>query len=209
MRFPTGVNAFIALAALTVPTNALNYNVSLNSQTHLAYAGPDGMMVSWNTYNQIEMPTVKYGLTKDLDSEASSTISVTYNTSLTYNNHVKIIDLKPDTVYYYKPTSLMESDDDNVYSFKTSRPAGDDTPYSIAVVVDMGTFGPEGLGTTAGTGVSPNNILKPGETNTIQSITSALDDIDFLLHRRSLATFTKINSDHTTSWRYCLRRYMG
>jgi hypothetical protein len=212
MRFSNGVNAIVALVALAVPTYALNYNVSLNSQTHLAYAGPDGMMVSRNTYNQIEKPTVKYGLTPhDLDFEASSTVSVTYNTSLTYNNHVKITGLLADTTYYYMPTTLMESDENTgPFSFRTSRPAGNTTPYSIAVVVDMGTFGPEGLGTTAGTGVSPNNILKPGETNTIQSITSVLSDIDFLLHRRFRASlFVKINADSVSSWRHCLRRYLG
>jgi hypothetical protein len=185
MHFSTGVGAIVALA-LAVPTYGLNYNVSLNSQTRLAFAGPDGMMVSWNTYNQIANPTVKYGLDpKNLASEASSTISVTYNTSLTYNNHVKITGLLADTTYYYMPTSLMESDaNTGPFSFKTSRAAGDSTPYSIAVVVDMGTFGPEGLGTTAGSGVVSNNILKPGETNTIQSITSDLEDIEFLLHRK-------------------------
>jgi len=189
MRFSSGVNATVALVALAVPTYALNYNVSLNSQTHLAYAGPDGMMVSWNTYHQIANPTVKYGLSpNNVDLEASSTVSVTYDTSLTYNNHVKLTGLLPYTTYWYMPTSLMTSDENTApFSFRTSRPSGDTTPYSIALVVDMGTFGPDGLSTTAGTGVSPNNILKPGETNTIQSITAVLDDIDFLLHRRPYA----------------------
>jgi acid phosphatase type 7 len=122
MRLSNGASAVVAVVVLTVPTYALNYNISLNSQTHRAYAGPDGMMVSWNTYGQVENPTVKYGLNpKDLDSEASSTISVTYNTSLTYNNHVKITGLMPDTTYYYMPTSLMESDNTNgPYSLKTA-----------------------------------------------------------------------------------------
>jgi acid phosphatase type 7 len=184
-RFSNDLNAVVTLVALAVPTYALNYNVSLNSKTHLAYAGPDGIMVSWNTYNQIVKSTVKYGLTpNNLDFEAWSTVSVTYNTSLTYNNHVKLADLLPYTTYWYVPTSLMASGPAEPFSFRTSRPAGDTTPYSIALVVDIGTFRPKGLSTTAGTGVSPNNVLKPGETNTIQSITSVLDDIDFLLHRR-------------------------
>jgi len=153
IRFPNAINAIVALVALAVPTSALNYNVSLNSQTHLAHAGPDGMMVSWNTSNQIEKPTVKYGLTPDhLSFEAFSTVSVTYNASLTYNNHVKLTGLLPYTTYWYMPTSLMASDENSPpFSFRTSRPAGDSTPYSIALVVDMGTFGPEGSSTTAGT----------------------------------------------------------
>jgi acid phosphatase type 7 len=183
MRFSNGINAIVALV---VSTHALNYNVSLNSQTHLAYAGPHGMMVSWNTYNHIAKPTVKYGFTpNNLEFEAFSTVSVTYDTSLTYNNHVKLTDLLPYTTYWYMPTSMMASDENTApFSFRTSRLAGDSRPYSIALVVDMGTFGPEGLSTTAAMGVSPNNILKPGEANTIQSITSVLDDIEFLLHRR-------------------------
>jgi len=185
MRFSNSIIAIVALVALAVPTFALNYNVSLNSQTHLAYAGPDGMMVSWNTYNQLENPTVMYGTDpNNLNLVASSTVSVTYNTSLTYNNHVKISGLLPYTTYWYMPTSLMASGPVGPFSFTISRPAGDPTPYSIALVVDMGTMGPEGLSTTAGSSVSPNNILKPGENNTIQSIISFLDDIDFLLHRR-------------------------
>ncbi len=187
MRLSHGFNAIVAFSAFAVPTSALNYNISLNSQTRLAYAGPNGMMVSWNTYHKIANPTVKYGLSPShLSFIASSTVSVTYNTSLTYNNHVKITGLLPDTTYYYMPTTLMHADASKApYSFRTSRMVGDMTPYSIALVVDMGTFGPEGLGTTAAKGVSPSNILKPGETNTIQSITSELSDIDFLLHRKS------------------------
>ena len=61
------------------------------------------------------------------------------------------------------------------------------TPYSIAVVVDMGTMGPEGLYTSAGTGVAANNILKPGETNTVQSLTSAVDQFEFLWHPGDIA----------------------
>src|SRR5579871_6798615 len=98
MFFSTGASVFVALVAFAVPTVALNYNVSLNSQTRLAYSGPNGMMVSWNTYNHIEKPTVKWVFRSDyLIYEASSTVSVTYNTSLTYYNHVKITGLQPDT----------------------------------------------------------------------------------------------------------------
>jgi hypothetical protein len=63
MRFSNSINTIVTIVTLVVSTHALNYNVSLNSQTHLAYAGPHVMMVSWNTYNQIAKPTVKYGFT--------------------------------------------------------------------------------------------------------------------------------------------------
>lgn len=179
-----------AVATLLYPATALVSNSSINSQTRLAYAGPNGMMVSWNTFAHLERPTVLYGLSPhELFWVASSDVSVTYNTSLTYNNHVKITGLWPDTTYYYLPTTLLKTSDSTPgpYSFKTSKPAGEMDPYSIAVVVDMGTMGPEGLYTSAGTGVSPNNILKPGETNTIQSLTSAVDQFEFLWHPGDLA----------------------
>jgi hypothetical protein len=120
---------------------------------------------------------------------ASSDVSITYDTSLTYNNHVKITGLTPDTMYYYLPVPMIESPTNGEvagpFTFKTSKVAGDSTPYSIAVVVDMGTMGPEGLTTSAGKGVSPNNILKPGEINTIRSLSAAVDQFEFLWHRAS------------------------
>jgi len=188
MRRFNVLSALAAAATLISQTQALISNNSINSQTRLAYAGPYGMMVSWNTFSHIERPTVLYGLSPHaMTSVASSDVSVTYNTSLTYNNHVKLTGLLPDTKYYYMPTTLIKGNETaGPYTFKTSKPAGDYTPYSIAVVVDMGTMGPEGLYTSAGKGVSPNNILKPGEINTVQSLTSAVDEYEFLWHRRFL-----------------------
>jgi hypothetical protein len=72
-------------------------------QVRLAYAGATGMYVSWNTYAQLDKPSVRWGTEPDnLNNVASSRISVTYETSSTYNNHVKIGGLKPDTQYYCK-----------------------------------------------------------------------------------------------------------
>ena len=87
---------------------------------------------------------------------AEPTVSVAYNTLLTYNNYVALTNLKPDTLYYYPPELLLK---DNLttapYSFRTSRVLGDGTPYSIAVTIDIGTMGPDGLSATAAKGVSP------------------------------------------------------
>ena len=184
------LSALGAAAALVHPINALVSNSSINSQTRLAYAGTTGMVVSWNTFSQIDSPTVMYGLSPDaMTSVATSDVSVTYETSLTYNNHVKITGLQPDTMYYYRPTTLMESTESpsGPFNFKTGKPAGDMTPYSIAVVVDMGTMGPEGLYTSAGTGVASTNVLAPGEINTVQSLTSAIEQFEFLWHPGDIA----------------------
>jgi hypothetical protein len=70
-------------------------------QLRLAYAGDGGMHVSWNTFSRLEEPRLRFGTSPNrLDQHASSDISVTYHTSTTYNNHVKLTGLKPDTKYY-------------------------------------------------------------------------------------------------------------
>ncbi len=45
----------LATAALAAP------NGTTPMQIRLAYAGPTGMMVSWNTYEKLTNPTVYYG----------------------------------------------------------------------------------------------------------------------------------------------------
>lgn len=152
-------------------------------QLRLAYAGDTGMVVSWNTFSQLSRPTVRYGLSlHDLRETAWSTVSVTYPTSTTYNNHVQLKDLKPDTLYYYQPEF---SNSTTPYTFRTSRPAGDDTPYSIAVVVDLGTMGPDGLTTHVGKGAA--NPLRVNEINTIQSLSQFKSGYDFLWHPGDIA----------------------
>jgi hypothetical protein len=176
----------LALPALVV-AEALQYNVSLNSQVRSAYAGPHAMTVSWNTYGQLDLPTVWYGLSANsLNQQATSNVSVTYPTSLTYNNHVKISGLIPNTQYFYLPEHLIQNADlVGPFTFKTPRLTGDETPFAVAVVVDMGAMGPEGLTTTAGTTIVSQEILMPGEQNTIQSMTSLADTFECLIHRTS------------------------
>lgn len=152
-------------------------------QIRLSYQGPSAMMVSWNTFAQLKRPTVLYGLEPFvLYQAASSAVSVTYPTSLTYHNHVNITGLLPDTTYYYLP---LGSNSTRPYQFKTARRAGDMTPYSVAVVVDMGTFGPLGLGYTTGKGAA--NPLKPGSQTTIKDISNKLPEFDFMVHPGDLA----------------------
>jgi len=182
----------IAAVALLIGTSEAATNATINSQVRLAYAGDTGMFVSWNTFVKLDNPTVQYGLNpKSMNQSASSNVSITYPTSLTYNNHVKITGLTPDTTYYYVPVGLLKDNTTTLpYTFRTSRPAGDGTPYSVAVVVDLGTMGSQGLTTSAGKGVSSNNILAKGENNTIQSLASALDSFEFLWHRKSFGSIS-------------------
>lgn len=152
-------------------------------QLRLAYAGSDGMVVSWNTLCKLEQPTVKWGTSPDqLDSVATSNVSVTYQTSTTYNNHVSIGGLEQDQLYYYQPEYSNAS---SPYTFRTSRPTSNHEPFEVAVVVDLGTMGNDGLTTHVGTGAA--NPLAPGETNTIQSVDSAKSGFDFLWHIGDIA----------------------
>jgi len=147
-------------------------------QIRLAYQGPSAMMVSWNTFVQLPNPTVTYGTDpNNLAFSASSSVSITYQTSLTYNNHVNITGLSPSKTYYYLP---QYSNATTPYTFTTARAAGDMTPFNVGVVVDMGTFGPLGLSTTVGVGAA--NPLQPGEQTTITALTQMINSYDFLVH---------------------------
>jgi hypothetical protein len=178
--------ATLVSAALTASTlfanlvSASGQNGTIPMQLRLAYAGSTGMVVSWNTYSQLSHPTVRYGRDPEhLNRVASSDVSVTYPTSTTYNNHVSIAHLEPNTLYYYQP---YDSNSSVPYTFKTSRHAGDKTPYSIAVAVDMGLMGPRGLTTTVGAGTG--HPLGPHDNNTMQSLQAQGADTDFLWHRK-------------------------
>ncbi|OBT70844.1 hypothetical protein VF21_10156 [Pseudogymnoascus sp. 05NY08] len=181
-----GAAAFVvtfAASALATHTQPQPCNDALvPTQIRLAYAGDKGMAVSWNTNQKLTNPTVYYNKHEKnlLKSFATSKISTTYPTSSTYNNHVVIKDLKPDTTYYYMPQCGTQT-----YVFKTARSAGDNDEFSFAMIGDMGTFGPDGLSTTVGKGAS--NPLKPGEHTTIESLMTFKDSYDFVWHVGDIA----------------------
>ena len=152
-------------------------------QIRVAYAGPTGMRVSWNTFSQLPaLPTVKYGFSAEkLDQDSDAGESVTYPTSLTYNNHVHLTDLAPNKMYYWKPAF---SNDTSIFSFMTAKHTEDHSPFKIAVAVDLGLIGPQGLSTTVGKGAA--NPLQPGEITTMQSLQQN-DDWDFLWHRECIS----------------------
>ena len=55
---------FVRLVALvSIVTNAIAASdSSITSQVRVAYHGDAGMVVSWNTFDQLSNPTVNYGL---------------------------------------------------------------------------------------------------------------------------------------------------
>ncbi|CAK7274865.1 hypothetical protein SEPCBS57363_006384 [Sporothrix epigloea] len=187
MRISTTLLAFVGTATASVIIN----NSSVTSQVRVAFNGDNGMVVSWNTFDQLSNPTVLYGLSADsLTLSASSDVSVTYPTSLTYNNHVLIKGLLPDTTYYYQPQHLLANETVyGPYTFKTARPAGDLTPYSIAFVCDLGTMGSGTLGLTDihNKKTDTNEELKPGEKNTVDSLAALMDTYEFIVHPGDIA----------------------
>ncbi|OQO11458.1 hypothetical protein B0A48_03185 [Cryoendolithus antarcticus] len=178
-----GVSSLAALLLYGIGSVATAANGSIPMQVRLAYAGSHGMTVSWNTYEHVQHPTVHYGTeAHNLCETAKSDVSVTYQTSTTYNNHVELSNLRPNTVYYY---NLPSSNVTTPYNFTTARKAGDHTPYVAAVVVDLGTMGRDGLTTFVGKGAA--SPLAPGEINTIQSLQQFQPTYDFLMHAGDIA----------------------
>ena len=66
-----------------------------------------------------------------------------------------------------------------------SHSTGDTTPFTIAVVVDMGTFGPLGLSTTVGTGAA--NPLAVNEQTTINALYNSINNYEFLVQAGDMA----------------------
>ena len=159
-------------------------------QIRSAFAGPTGMMVSWNTFSKLPTsPTVQFGFTPDklpFTSSPGNGQSVTYPTSLTFNNHVRLTNLFPNTKYFWRPAFSNKT---SIFSFTTAREKGDHTPFVVAVAVDLGLIGPDGLSTTVGKGAA--NPLQPGEITTIQSLQQHFD-FDFLWHRESRVSFNHL-----------------
>ncbi|KIJ60135.1 hypothetical protein HYDPIDRAFT_99288 [Hydnomerulius pinastri MD-312] len=161
-------------------------------QQRLAYGGPNGMTVSWSTHAQLETPQVWYGESPSALTNVASGETVTYPTSRVYDNHVKISGLKPNTKYWYRtsyqncPGCAYRPTD----TFTTSRAAGDETPFTVAVVVDLGLMGADGLSTAVGPlGGSKGaaNPLGPNDLNTIQSLLENKDTYEFIAHWGDIA----------------------
>jgi hypothetical protein len=144
-------------------------------QIRLAYHLDREFAVSWNTKQQMKRPTVFFSEDDKLDRSAWTSISTTYPSSSTYNNHVVIRGLTPGTTYNYRPQCGTVT-----YKFTTARLAGDGTPFSFAMVGDLGTMGPDGLSTKVGTGAA--NPLSPGDKTTIDSLISMKPNFDFVWH---------------------------
>ncbi|KAK9478300.1 Metallo-dependent phosphatase-like protein [Lipomyces japonicus] len=153
-------------------------------QHRVAYAGPTGMAISWSTYEPLTNPTVLYGTDVWNLTRSDPGESTTFNSSLTWSNHVKLTGLEPDTKYYYvvENSNCENCTEVSPYTFTTARPAGDYTPYVAALVIDMGVMGPLGESVS-----SDYPYFKAEDHTTIQSLLRYSDSYDLLLHPGDLA----------------------
>lgn len=144
---------------------------SASSQFRLAFNGPDGLTVSWNTPSKQDQPTVYYGQDpSNLDGQATGT-STTYESAVTYDNHVLISGLEPFTKYYYRVSSMSSDNSDPAaqgFYFTTARAAGDDTGFTMAWVGDLGLV--------------VGDIFNKYITHTFESIEESRDSFEFLWH---------------------------
>jgi hypothetical protein len=124
----SSVKAYAYAEADSTPAVLCNAN-TVPTQLRIAYAGPGAMAVSWNTKQKLSNPFIDFGKENELDKTASSSISTTYATSSTYNNHVTLTKLQSDTVYQYRPQC-----DFTTYSFRTARDVGRGEKFSFAMV---------------------------------------------------------------------------
>jgi len=105
------------------------------SQFHLAFAGPTGMTVAWQTDSNTPTHVCQYGTVSGQLSLVATGIGRTYGYSWTHI--VTLPNLAYNTKYYYScgdATYGMSPQN----SFKTGPPVGARQPFNIGVIGDMG-----------------------------------------------------------------------
>lgn len=174
MRLPITVLLALANACSSLPVRPIvrDYSdpTSPVSQFRLAFDGSTGVTISWSSPQEIESPIVWYGEDVTNLIESSPGTSTTYETAVTYDNHVTVSGLNPFTKYYYK-VSGQSSDFDPVaqeFYFTAARPAGDHTEYSIAALADLG--------------IVTGNVFTKQIPDTFNSILGARSQYEFVWH---------------------------
>ncbi|KAL4923184.1 purple acid phosphatase family protein [Aspergillus undulatus] len=185
MRFSTSFRSAPFLAACVLAKAnlpAIPEDTSTPVQQRLAIYGPNSVSIGWNTYAQQEEPCVEYGTSSaSLEQRAcASSASTTYPTSRTYENVVVLSNLTSGTIYYYKIVSTNSSTD----HFLSPRSPGDETPFSINAVIDLGVYGEDGFtieGDTSKRDTIPH--IQPALNHTtIGRLANTVDDYEFIIH---------------------------
>lgn len=157
----------------------------------------EAMSVAWNTYEQLSNPCVQYGTSSsNLTQEACSTNSITYTTSRTWANSVTLTGLAPATTYYYKIVSTNST----VEQFLSPRKAGDTTPFSMSIVVDLGVYGTDGYTESSKRAATP--AVEPQLAHaTIGRLADNFNNYELVLHPGDYAYADdwSLNSDDLSS----------
>jgi hypothetical protein len=115
-----------------------------------------------------------------LDLEACSSSSITYPTSRTYSSEVTLTGLKSGTTYYYKVASTNSS----IEHFLSPRAPGDQTPFTINAVIDLGVYGEDGF-TIQNDHTKRDTIplIDPALNHTtIGRLANTIDDYELVIH---------------------------
>ncbi|KAK9319470.1 Metallo-dependent phosphatase-like protein [Lipomyces orientalis] len=174
MKVSIIVLGFAARCLAALPVIQDYSNPSLNaSQLRIAYNGPNGMSVAWNTPNKLLRPIVWYGQHVNFPFEFAIGTSTTFNSSTNWDNIVYIDNLLPNTKYYYRVTDQPAYEGDfnqpeNFY-FVTAKEAGDHSSFSVAAFGDLGII----------TGTTPETAQIP---DTFYSVFQHRSDFDFIWH---------------------------
>ncbi|KAK4246242.1 Metallo-dependent phosphatase-like protein [Corynascus novoguineensis] len=140
--FPRLVEPPAVKPATANPTNNINV-------ISLAYL-PGGINIHFQTpFGLGEVPSVLWGTKPDRLHRKATGTSHTYNRTppcsavavtqcSQFFHEVQLHHLKPGSKYYYQIQAANGTTASDVLSFTTAQDAGDPTPYSMAVLVDMG-----------------------------------------------------------------------
>lgn len=167
------------IAAFMASVSAL---LASSPAAHVAFDGPTGMLVSWDTADRLEHPAIRYGLSKgNMTSTASSPESASSGSASIYHHRVKITDLEPDTLYFYAPLDLFGDESTlEPYTFKTAKPAGNMDPYTIAFVCDTLRLGLPAKAVTDDL-VDGAVAAESDHQSIIESLASTVDSYDFIV----------------------------
>ncbi|EGX91003.1 acid phosphatase, putative [Cordyceps militaris CM01] len=174
------VLAASASAAATWPPKPADLETPV--QQRIAIDGPNSMAISWNTYEPLHQACIQWGTAA---ANLSNTVcadkkSVTYPSSRTWFHSVVLGHLKPATTYYYKIVGGQSA----IEHFLSPRAAGDETPFSINTIIDLGAYGQDGYTIRQNHGRRDNIAEIPMSTNhtTIGRLSSTLNDYELVLH---------------------------
>lgn len=137
--------------------------------------------MGWNTYKALNQSCVRYGTSEDnLSSQACASHSSTYGTSRTYFHTVALTGLEPATTYYYKIVSSNSS----IANFLSPRAPGDQAPFNLSVVIDLGVYGADGftVGDSKGKRDETPSIEPELNHTTISRLAKTANDYEFVIH---------------------------